>query len=99
MEKQREIRTVRERNDKTNKRSIEEIRERLQDISRDNIKAFITDVHHNFYFCYVTDVKEYFVTLKSFAGKRKGEEDILFVRDIYSIKPYREEITDEKKVA
>lgn len=55
-----------------------------------NIKAFIEDINHDYYFCEIMALDEDFIEVLGFAGRRKFERDKIFFIDMLRFEEYEE---------
>jgi hypothetical protein len=55
-----------------------------------NIKAFISNINGDYFFCNILSVYEDFIIVKGFAGRRKYEEEKIYFLDIKRFEEYEE---------
>jgi len=53
-------------------------------------QAFIENIQGDYFFCRVIEVKDDYLIVKGFAGKRKFEVDKIFFLDIIRLEEYEE---------
>lgn len=72
------------------KEKIERNKEKAKIFLNKNIKVFISDINGNYFFCKINSIKEDYLVVKGFAGKRKLEMDKIYFLDIVRLEEYKE---------
>jgi hypothetical protein len=69
---------------------IERFKIKAEGFLKENIKAFIIDVHDTYYFCDIIFVSENYLEVQNFKGIREGEKEMLFWADVVKLEDYKE---------